>query len=145
MINYAYAFYMPLNTKKIAGENLKTILDRVGISQNKLAELLGVQPPYVNAIVKGKRGIGHKIMPKLCDLLGVRPAEFFYEATSTIVTDEEEKEIIQNIRKSPELKRQIAAISDALAQQYDAPKSGKGDAVSVPREKRKGVKGRRTA
>lgn len=77
MLYFPYDIYM--NIKKITANNLRKLLEEKGISQNKLADDLGIQPPYVNALVKGKRGIGQKILPKLCEKLEIRPYQFFIE------------------------------------------------------------------
>ncbi|MDP2167943.1 MAG: XRE family transcriptional regulator [Thermodesulfovibrionales bacterium] len=61
----------------IVGQNLQRLLNERGISQNKLAVMLGIQPPYINSIIKGKRGIGKNLLPKFCNVLDVT-ADAFY-------------------------------------------------------------------
>ena len=66
------------------GEFLMKLIFFSGISQKEVAEKIGVPPPCLNDIIKGKRKVSTKIAKKLETLFGV-PAivwmtwQFVYE------------------------------------------------------------------
>ena len=66
------------------GEYLMKLIFFSGISQKEVAEKIGVAPPCLNDIIKGKRKVSTKIAKKLETLFGV-PAivwmtwQFVYE------------------------------------------------------------------
>jgi len=144
--------FIPLNMGKkkepsridhIIGGNLKRLRGNAKMSQQQFADMVGVDKSKVSGWESGNVPLGKGWLEKLCGRFEVPLGEFYYEATSTIVTDEEEKKILQTMRESPDIKHQIVAIAEALAS-FDAPKSGKGDTVIVPK-KRTAKKGRKTA
>ena len=52
-------------------ENLKRILSNKGIKDVVFAQMIGVKPPYVSAMLKGKRNMGETLLPRICDALGI--------------------------------------------------------------------------
>ncbi len=50
--------------------DLKTRFAEEGITQTKVAEKLGVSPPYVNRIIRGREQIVNKTFIKILDELG---------------------------------------------------------------------------
>ena len=50
--------------------DLKTRLAEEGITQTEVAEKLGVSPPYVNRIIRGREQIVNKTFIKILDELG---------------------------------------------------------------------------
>lgn len=46
-------------------------LDELGWKQNKLAEVMGVSPPYVNKLVKGKENFTLETLVKLQQILNI--------------------------------------------------------------------------
>ena len=50
--------------------DLKTRLAEEGITQTEVAEKLGVSPPYVNRIIRGREQIVNKTFVKMMDELG---------------------------------------------------------------------------
>ena len=50
--------------------DLKTRFTEEGITQTEVAEKLGVSPPYVNRIIRGREQIVNKTFIKILDELG---------------------------------------------------------------------------
>ena len=50
--------------------DLKTRLNEEGITQTKVAEMIGVSLPYVNRIIRGREQIVNKTFVKMLDKLG---------------------------------------------------------------------------
>ena len=50
--------------------DLKTRLNEEGITQTKVAEMIGVSFPYVNRIIRGREQIVNKTFVKMLDELG---------------------------------------------------------------------------
>ena len=54
-----------------AGANIRKLRVEAGYTQKQLAAVMGVKPAYVSALERGVRRPGNKILPLLCDALGV--------------------------------------------------------------------------
>ncbi len=67
----------------LIGLNLQRLINKVGTSQNKLAEMIGVPPTLINQIIKGKKGMGKDIQARICNALNVEPYEFYLEFSET--------------------------------------------------------------
>ena len=57
------------------GKRLKSVREKVGISQEKLAELAGLHRTYVSSVERGQRNISLQNVERLADALGVTMAE----------------------------------------------------------------------
>lgn len=57
--------------------NLKRFRESKGYSQERLGDLVGASRTYISQLETGSRGISKKMREKLCEVLGVSPAEFF--------------------------------------------------------------------
>ncbi len=53
------------------GEQLRTIRERIGISQEKLAELAGLHRTYISSVERGKRNISLVNIRQIADALNV--------------------------------------------------------------------------
>ena len=53
------------------GEQLRTIRERIGISQEKLAELAGLHRTYISSVERGKRNISLVNIRQIADALDV--------------------------------------------------------------------------
>jgi transcriptional regulator with XRE-family HTH domain len=53
------------------GENIRKFREEAGYTQKQLAEIIQVKEPYISALERGQRRPGKKILPLLCDALGV--------------------------------------------------------------------------
>jgi transcriptional regulator with XRE-family HTH domain len=58
------------------GEILKILRHQFQFSQNRLAELIGVNPQHISHMETGRRGIGAKSRAKLALVFGLPPEEF---------------------------------------------------------------------
>lgn len=52
-------------------EGLKEYLEKKGFTQPRMAEMLGVSVPYVNAVLLGKKSLGKKNAKKWANLFGL--------------------------------------------------------------------------
>lgn len=55
------------------GNNLRTFRKRLGISQEKLAELAELHRTYIGAVERGEKNISAKNIEKIAGVLGVEP------------------------------------------------------------------------
>lgn len=62
---------------KKLGERIKQLRKEAGISQEKLAELAGLDRTYVNSVENGKRNISIINMEKICIALEISLSDFF--------------------------------------------------------------------
>lgn len=53
------------------GENIRRFREEAGYTQKQLAEIIQVKETYISAMERGQRRPGKKILPLLCDALGV--------------------------------------------------------------------------
>lgn len=53
------------------GENIRKLREERGYTQKQLAEIIHVKEQYISALERGQRRPGKKILPLLCDALGV--------------------------------------------------------------------------
>jgi transcriptional regulator with XRE-family HTH domain len=61
------------------GKRVRTLRERAGLSQEKLAELAGIHRTYVGGVERGERNLGLKNVFRLARALGVHVAELFTE------------------------------------------------------------------
>jgi len=57
------------------GEKLRKVRQRVGLSQERLAELAGLHRTYVSSVERGQRNISLENVERLADALGITMAE----------------------------------------------------------------------
>lgn len=100
---------------KLFGHNLVRIIEKEGLSQNKLAGLLSVTPPYINDICQGKTYVSKKTLQKLCDVLNTEPYEFYIQDETPVVINSTEMKVLDNMRKYPESKEVLLKVSEAFA------------------------------
>jgi transcriptional regulator with XRE-family HTH domain len=62
---FLYNLYMSDNQPVIQGERLKKFREYLGITQQSMADLLGIDRPYLTQIEKGKKTISHSIATKV--------------------------------------------------------------------------------
>lgn len=65
--------------KKIVSKNLKRIRTELGYSQEKLAELAGIDRKTISYIETETNSIGADTIEKICNKLTISPAEFFIQ------------------------------------------------------------------
>jgi len=59
-------------------ENIRKLREEAGYTQKQLAEIIQVKEPYISAMERGQRRPGKKILPLLCDALGVDEKTMLY-------------------------------------------------------------------
>lgn len=62
---------------KKLGERIKKLRKEAGISQEKLAELAGLDRTYINGVENGRRNISIINMEKICIALEISLVDFF--------------------------------------------------------------------
>lgn len=62
---------------KKLGERVKQLRKKANISQEKLAELAGLDRTYINGVENGKRNVSIINIEKICKSLNVSLADFF--------------------------------------------------------------------
>lgn len=63
--------------KNIIGRKVKQLRTQRGLTQEKLAEYIGLQPQTIAKIETGKRFISADVLSKLCNFFDVVPCVFF--------------------------------------------------------------------
>ncbi len=67
-----------MNVKAIFGENLKHFRKLHKITQEELAEKLGIIPTHLSRIENGKSFVTAELLDALCVIFDISPASFFY-------------------------------------------------------------------
>ncbi len=68
-------------SKNIVGNNVRTIRERLGITQEDLALKSGLTQGYINFLENGKRGYSERSLGKIANALGIQISELFEEKT----------------------------------------------------------------
>ncbi len=71
------------NIKYIFGSAVKDFRIQKGISREKLAEMIDVQPQAIAKIETGKRFVSSKVIAGLCNVFNVEPYVFFLKPAQT--------------------------------------------------------------
>lgn len=66
-----------MDIKLLVGKRVKELRNRLGISQEELADLAGLDRTYITSVECGKRNISIVNIEKLATALSVTLAEFF--------------------------------------------------------------------
>ncbi len=104
-----------MDIKKNLGIKIRSIRRAKGYTQEKLAELVGIEPPSLSYIETGKFSPSVETLQKLADVLNVGVWEFYYfdtlsngqmieELTAAMVRNENLTKIFYNLFKSLEYK-----------------------------------------
>lgn len=88
---------------KLIGKNLKRLRQQVGLTQDALGEKIGVDGVVIAQLEGAIRGVGKKVMARLCNALQVEPFEFYINSHTPIVSTDLEKEILYTTRKAEEM------------------------------------------
>ena len=62
---------------KVFGTNLRTYRNKVGVSQEKFAEMCGLHRTYISDIERFKRSIALENVQKIADALGIETYKLF--------------------------------------------------------------------
>lgn len=90
-----------MQLKKLVGKKIQQIRKNKGITQEKLAEMIGIEVPSLSNIETGKYSPSTETLQKLSFVLDVKPWEFYYVEDVTV--DEMKNEIYKIINNNPKL------------------------------------------
>lgn len=66
-----------MDIRLVVGKRVKDLRNKIGISQEELAEIAGLNRTYITSVECGKRNISIVNIEKLAKALNVSLAEFF--------------------------------------------------------------------
>src|SRR4030066_2490768 len=95
-ITLFYKFFM---RKNIVGNNVRTIRERLGITQEDLALKSGLTQGYINFLENGKRGYSEKSLEKIANALGIQISGLFEEKIKEEATVVAEQPLVYGKRK----------------------------------------------
>lgn len=87
--------------KQLIGKRIKSIRKKKGFTQEKLAELIGVESQSLSYMETGKFSPSPDTLSKLAEILNVPPYEFYF--FETLSDKEMEKSLISAIKKDKRL------------------------------------------
>lgn len=90
-----------MDIKKSIGKKIQMIRKRQGITQEALAEMIGIEVPSLSNLETGKYAPSIETLQKLSDVLKTKPYEFYY--FETISLEKMKVEIIQALNKDSKL------------------------------------------
>jgi len=102
-----------MDTKKLLGSRIKEIIKRNGISQEKLAEMVGIEPTALSNIVTGRNYPLLSTLDKLIKVLDINYNDVFdFDHKNT--KDNLKKQIIDILEKYPDKIEDFYKIAKAL-------------------------------
>jgi plasmid maintenance system antidote protein VapI len=128
---------MNINLDELYRTNLIRIMTERGLKQIDLAAKIETTPQYINAIIRGERGLGTDMMSRICRVLNIEPWEFTWTEKTPIIRDESEQQDLFRRRRA-----RAAGVAEDTAKYEtfrieEAKKKGtpgsKGKAGGVPR------------
>lgn len=66
-----------MNIQSLVGTRIKELRNKMGISQEELAERAGLDRTYITSVEKGRRNISIGTLEKITNQLGCTMHEFF--------------------------------------------------------------------
>lgn len=88
----------------LMGKNLRKMRRERKMTQDQLAERLGLNNS--NVVTKweaGRKGIGKKLLLKLCKALNVKPSQFFVDEKTAYITSSRERDIVCMFREAEKM------------------------------------------
>jgi transcriptional regulator with XRE-family HTH domain len=93
------------------GERLRNIRKEKGLSARQIADALGIKPPYISDLERGKKGMTISTLEKICKVLNISLADFFQANIQPV--DMAVLDAVANL--SEDKKRQLAAFLNDLS------------------------------
>lgn len=87
--------------KILIGQKIKAIRKNKGFTQEKLSELIGIEPQSLSYMETGKFAPSPDTLQKLSEILNVKPYEFYY--FENIKEEEMEKELISAFKRNKDI------------------------------------------
>lgn len=88
-----------INIRKIFGNNVKKYRKQQKLSQEQLAEKLGISTNHLSVIETGTKFVTYKLLEKIITELNVLPSSLF-QCTQTAANDESVQNKINNVINS---------------------------------------------
>lgn len=102
-----------MNNKELLGKRIKELIKKKGISQEKLAEMVGIEPTALSNIVTGRNYPLFTTLEKIISILDVSFADVFkFEHHNDDVNLQ--AQIIKILEKNPERMKDFYRIAVAL-------------------------------
>ena len=84
-----------MDIKRAVGKRIKIVRQRNGLTQDQLAEQVGLSPKYISGIKRGVENLTMDILLRVAKMLGVEPYDLFLFGES----EESEKALRKGIEK----------------------------------------------
>jgi len=102
-----------MDTKKLLGQRIKELIKRNGISQEKLAEMIGIEPTALSNIVTGRNYPLFSTLDRLIHVLGINYNDVFdFEHNDT--NENLKGQIMDILEKHPDKIKDFYKIAKAL-------------------------------
>lgn len=102
-----------MNTKQLLGKRLKELIKKKGLSQEKMAELVGIEPTALSNIVTGRNYPLFTTLDKILEVLNVSYIDVFnFDHHNT--NEDLMVQIIKLLRDNPERIKDFYKIAKAL-------------------------------
>jgi transcriptional regulator with XRE-family HTH domain len=88
----------------ITGHNIRRLRTMHGYTQEKLANRIKAKTSHISEMENGKRGIGEKIIVRLCNVFKVEPYEFYVNNKSPVPLTPLQYRALDVIKEAEELK-----------------------------------------
>jgi len=98
--------------KIFIGQKIKAIRKKKGFTQERLSELIGIEPQSLSYIETGKFAPSPDTLQKLSEVLSVKPYEFYYFEPKN--ENEMKEEIIAAIEKDKKLLKIIYTVFKSI-------------------------------
>lgn len=95
-------YYMRALDQLIAA-NLRRLREQYALSQQALADMIGIDKSKISAWENGHAGVGKLWLEKLCTALKVRPYEFYIEASTPVAENDQEMQHLLLYREARQL------------------------------------------
>ncbi len=98
--------------KILIGQRIKAVRKSRGITQEKLSELIGIEPQSLSYMETGKFAPSPDTLQKLSEVLSVKPYEFYY--FETLDDFEMETELINALKSDKKILRLLYSIYNSV-------------------------------
>jgi transcriptional regulator with XRE-family HTH domain len=88
----------------ITGHNIRRLRTMHGYTQEQLANRIKAKTSHISEMENGKRGIGEKIIVRLCNVFKIEPYEFFVNNKSPIPLTPLQYKALDVIKEAEEMK-----------------------------------------
>ncbi len=100
----------------LVGSTIKKRRFSLGLTQNEVAQQVGLSGDFLGMVESGRRGIGLQHMPKLADVLGIKPKDLVLswlreESPAAL-------EVLMPPETSPEMTEEAAGTASEIAFLY---------------------------